>query len=297
MTQGIQLCQHWGHVYHVAEGFLFLAKVRAAQGDLQGGYARLQQAKQLVDATTLGSRQPVPIPKLRHLSERLAATQAEFLLARGELEAATRWAQRCGLSLTVTPDRSPMEHDLTLARLLVALGRPADADRVLEGLAAAMEAERWTDDAIKILVAQAATLEADGKTMQTIAVLERALQLAKPGGYVRTFLDEGVRVHRLLSLLASSDGATADYARTLLAAFSALRNDSEPRGAALADPLSEREEVVLRLLAAGLSSPEVASHLIIAVSTVRSHIKHIYAKLQVHTRAEAVRQARALRLV
>ena len=65
----------------------------------------------------------------------------------------------------------------------------------------------------------------------------------------------------------------------------------------LVEPLSERERGVLRLLAAGLESPEIARELIISVSTARSHIKNIYGKLDVHGRVQAIERARALGLV
>jgi LuxR family maltose regulon positive regulatory protein len=54
---------------------------------------------------------------------------------------------------------------------------------------------------------------------------------------------------------------------------------------------------VLRLLAAGMSTPEIASELIVAVSTVRSHVKSIYGKLGVHSRWEAIRRAGELHLI
>ena len=66
---------------------------------------------------------------------------------------------------------------------------------------------------------------------------------------------------------------------------------------ALIEPLSERELEVLRLLAAGLESPEIARELIISVSTARTHIKNIYGKLGVHGRVQAIERARALGLV
>ena len=72
---------------------------------------------------------------------------------------------------------------------------------------------------------------------------------------------------------------------------------SHPHTPTLIDPLSDRELEVLHLIAADLSAPEIAEKLIIAVSTVRSHIKHIYGKLDAHSRYEAVEQARKLDLV
>jgi len=66
---------------------------------------------------------------------------------------------------------------------------------------------------------------------------------------------------------------------------------------ALVEPLSSREVDVLQLLAAGLASPQIASELIIGVNTVRTHIKHIYGKLGVHNRLQAVERARELGLL
>jgi LuxR family maltose regulon positive regulatory protein len=65
----------------------------------------------------------------------------------------------------------------------------------------------------------------------------------------------------------------------------------------LVDRLSDRELEVLRLLATHLSGPEIAQNLIISVSTLRSHTKSIYSKLNVHSRSDAVERARELNLI
>ena len=169
----------------------------------------------------------------------------------------------------------------------------AAAAIVLDRLLSMAGVECWNGDMIKILVARAAALEASGATVQALPILTRALQLAEPSGYIRVFLNEGESVQRLFALLRSQ-GTVSAYIYRLLAAFSA--GDSSP-AVTLADPLSERETMVLVLLASGLSSSQIAQELIVALSTVRTHIKHIYTKLDVHTRHEAIARARTLRLI
>ena len=66
---------------------------------------------------------------------------------------------------------------------------------------------------------------------------------------------------------------------------------------AFIEPLSERELEVLRLLATGLSTSSIAQELFVAVSTLRSHAKSIYGKLNVHSRHEAVARAKELNLL
>ena len=68
-------------------------------------------------------------------------------------------------------------------------------------------------------------------------------------------------------------------------------------GQALLDPLTERELEVLSLIAAGLSNREIATRLVLALSTVKSYVNTIYSKLQVESRTQAVARARALHLL
>jgi len=81
----------------------------------------------------------------------------------------------------------------------------------------------------------------------------------------------------------------------LLAAFGG--QGSPARRTGLVEPLTERELVVLRLLAAGRSNAEMASELFVEQSTVKTHLIHLYSKLGVHSRTQAVARARALGLL
>jgi LuxR family maltose regulon positive regulatory protein len=141
--------------------------------------------------------------------------------------------------------------------------------------------------------------QAQGAAPAALAALERALAVAQPEGYVRTFVDEGLPMAGLLRQ-ALARGSSVEYVRRLLDAFereAAALLSSPPDQAGLVEPLSERELEVLRLLSTHLSSTEMAQGLFISVNTVRSHIKNIYGKLGVHSRGEAVARAQKLNLL
>jgi LuxR family maltose regulon positive regulatory protein len=140
--------------------------------------------------------------------------------------------------------------------------------------------------------------------------LENALSMAEPGGYVRIFLDEGQPVQSLLEFENSrltEDAPLKPYVENLLVEYRAIEMASpaplQPRGIVtipgdaghpLLEPLSERELEVLGYLRSSLTVPEIAAELYIAESTVRSHVKSIYAKLGVHRRMDAVQRAKEL---
>jgi LuxR family maltose regulon positive regulatory protein len=113
---------------------------------------------------------------------------------------------------------------------------------------------------------------------------------------VRTFVDEGEPMARLLRR-ALTGGVAPGYVTRLLAACGESAPETSPVSQALVEPLTERELEVLRLLAAGLSNREIAQELVVALSTVKSHVNHTYGKLGVKSRTRAVARAQELDLV
>ena len=193
-----------------------------------------------------------------------------------------------------------------LARVLAAQGAPQRALALLERVAAL--AEQLPDTAILLaaLALRATMLNtARGDPGAGLSCLARALNLAAAEDFSAPFLAAG---EPLLPLLrrAIAQGIQPGFARKLLetladearrwAVAGQAREDLRD-SAGLAEPPTDRERQVLRLLAAGLSSNEIAAELVISISTARSYIKSLYGKLDVHGHAEAIERARQLGLL
>jgi len=194
---------------------------------------------------------------------------------------------------------------LALAHILLAEQRVDEALGLLSRLQGAMEATGRQGHLIEVLVLQAAAWQMQADTPSALAVLERALSLAQPEGYVRVFLDEGEPIETLLRLAVArwdKDDVGA-YARKLLAAFYAhgaerpVSPAATVRAETLIEPISERELEVLHLMAAGWSNQEIADKLVISVRTVKKHVENIHGKLGVSNRTQAAVRARELKLL
>jgi len=223
-----------------------------------------------------------------------------YWLTTDQMETAVYWVNNSGLTIDGELNYHCDLHHINLARVLVAQGieeplEPylGEAQTLLARLLMAAEQAGWVHESIKILILQALALQAAGQVAGATAVFDRALTLAEPGEYIRLFIDEGDPMRRLLSQMKGSM-----YARRLLAAM--VGGDEAmpvPPSSDLIDPLSLRELDVLHLLNTYLSSVEIAAELSVAPSTVRSHIKNIYSKLNTHSRTEAILRAEELSLL
>ena len=303
LVESIELAKRWSELASF-DAYIPLVRIRAARGDMAGAREALETAQQLAQRSDMTEVDDVIVD----------LQGAYFLVIQGDLEGARRWAEGRGLLPGATdgsepaPDEGPdllrermqkYEH-IVLARLLIALDRSVEALDLLEPLLVLARERDRVDLVIEVQILRALAWQMASDDEQVMEALAEALSLAEPGGWVRTFVDEGPAMADLLRR-AASQGITPAYVASLLAAFDAAGPDegvTEPRPAQpLVEPLSERELEVLRLLSAGLSNPEIAEQLYIAVSTVRSHCKSIYGKLNVHKRWDAVHRAQELGLI
>ncbi|MBD8065997.1 helix-turn-helix transcriptional regulator [Devosia sp. PTR5] len=264
------------------------ALLRQDEGDLDGARAVIETAVRMYAADMFPNVRPV------------AATRARILVAQGRLDEAARWRRDAG----VGPDDAPSfmreyEH-ITLARLLLAEdlkgggGTGARALPLLRRLLEAAQVGRRNGSIIELSILLALASRPAG-IEEALKHLARALSLAAPEGYVRTFVDEGPSMEALLKAVVKRQ-IDAEYANRLLAAFGPAQ--PKPRmHPELIEALSERELDVLRLLGSDLGGPEIARELAISENTMRTHTKNIYEKLGVNSRRAAVSRAEELQLM
>ncbi len=127
--------------------------------------------------------------------------------------------------------------------------------------------------------------------------LEKALLLAEKGGFVRMFLDEAPVIIDLLRQVASSSACLRYASRLLEAASAKVVRPAAATVPDLLEPLSDREQEVLGLIARGRLNKEIAEELIIAIGTVKRHTTNIFRKLDVINRTQAVARSRELGLI
>jgi LuxR family maltose regulon positive regulatory protein len=246
----------------------------------------------MLDRAEQVARQHAP-----HQLSPLAAARARLHLASGDVAAAERWASESDLDACAGPLHAHEFELFTLARVLLARGRPSDALESLERLGRAAEADGRLGSLVETRLLQALALHAQGRKDDALAALDTALSLAKTEGYVRLFADEGAPLAQLLRQAAAQGIAAA---ARLHVALSVAPSPPAGRGvppSPFFEPLSEREMEVLQLIAGGLSNREIAARLVLAVTTVKKHASNIYGKMGVRSRTEAVARAREIGLL
>lgn len=294
-----ELGEHTGFPQNRYRRCVAMARIREAQGDPDGALDLLSEAERLYVSPFTPNVRPI------------ATFKARVWVAQGKLGQALGWAHERGLS--VEDDLSYLrefEH-ITLARVRLAQSGGDHADRflveamgLLDRLLQAAEQGGRKASTIEILALQALAHGMRGDIPAALVPLEHALMLAEPEGYVRIFVDEGRSMAHLLRE-AAARGIMPDYTAKLRSAFHVGQGKgagesplpTSPASRSLVEPLTERELEILRLFKTELSGPEIADKLVIALSTLRTHTKHIFSKLDVTNRRAAVQRAAELNLI
>jgi LuxR family maltose regulon positive regulatory protein len=303
LEEGIEAVSGWGQMGTVQAGVV-LFKVRRALGDRAGAEIMLNAVDELVARSRLPAAMSGSHVQFYHMQAALLA---------GDLAAADHYAELAGLTAPVPTGNLmvpvPVEmcyFHLARAQWLRAHGRGREA---LSGLdlvrqsAVRQDRRRLEQQA---LLEQALIYFGLKLHDRALAALDSMLELAETAGTVRLVVDAGAPMADLLRL-ALHHAVHPALSERLLAALTVGDSeehvipvlDSRPRPEKAAAnsalyTLSSRELKVLEMVAQGMTNGEIAAHLMIALSTVKTHINHICRKLGVTNRTSAVAKARRL---
>src|ERR671910_390952 len=292
LNEGIRLAERMGQLDTLVDGYVALSRAEMTRGSADSALETAQEASRLAERSGAAET-----------NGEAGGWNARLHLTRGDLTAAVLELERIAGTSAVSVSMVRETGQITRARLTMVRGEHDEALRLLEGLREAAEASDRKGNLLEILVLQALALWATNEKERAVTTLTRALVLAEPEGYVRTFADEGAAMGDLLSevldaqqrgRLDATPSVPMRYLAKLLAALA--REDAAPAAAAerLPEPLSERELEVLALGAAGMSNKEIAGRLFVSVTTVKTHINNLYRKLDARSRIQAVACAREL---
>jgi LuxR family transcriptional regulator, maltose regulon positive regulatory protein len=286
LSQGLERVELGGDVRALIAGYLIAGRLKLTEGDNEAAVDYLEKARPLVENA-----------QFSHWKSRFERLQLEIWLALDRLRAAVDWSDTMLRDASIEDQPESEVAQLAMARVLIVKGDAPSLGRavsLLERLLQDAEAQGRMSIAIETLALQALAHWKQGERPGALTVIERALRLAEPEGYVRLFANLGLPMARLLQEARSRD-VLSDYVDRLLGAFGAESADSPE--ATLPEPLTEREQEILELIAAGLTNQEVADKLVISPETVKKHAGNIYGKLGVSNRTEATARARELDLL
>jgi LuxR family maltose regulon positive regulatory protein len=280
--QGLAAARQMGEPGYLLAVLGFSALTKAALGNYDPAIESLQAAYYLSQQSGLTD------------PNWYLAQEANIRLGRGELLAATHWAETAKLSPDDELEYLRLDSFIVYARLLRRLDRQEDAAHLLGRLEPFAQERELNRLSLVILCQQAAIANDQKQPDQAQVFLAQALQMVGLEDYYRLFLEEkAFSVGQLLAarplnprfvdqLLAFSRGPVMDHSAA-----------SQP----LVEPLSQRELEVLGLIVDGLSNAQIAQQLYIALGTVKRHINNIYGKLGVKSRTQAIARARNLELL
>ena len=288
LFRGLERAELGGDVRTMIAGYLLATRLELTAGDRAAAGEYLERLNPLVENSSFSD-----------WTSRFERLQLEFWLAQDQLRAAVNWADERLQSDALETQAEPEESQMAIARVLIVRGEVPSLQQaltLLRRLLTAAEAEGRDGIIVEGLALQALTHWRRGEQTIAMTSLERALRLAEPEGYVRLFVDLGLPMAWLLQE-AQSRNVMRDYVEAILAAFGGDLVSAPSTHEVLPEPLTSREQQVLKLIAAGLTNREIAEQFVISPETVKKHAANICAKLGVSNRTEAAARARELGLL
>ena len=277
-----------------ADAFTGLALCEQFTGSAQQAMATLEKAAAIIDEFRDAESSGI-----------IRSGRARLQLLQGHSKAALRWARVASIAPYPPGMFMWLEvPEITQRRILIAAGTAAECEKSLDDLVnirSQLEACNTVNHVIQVAVLQSLALKRLDRSTEAKATLLECVELAAPGEWVQPFVEAG---EPLMGMLTSISEAKhhREFIRSVLTAYDRfVAASSRGKGAGVAAPhvpdhvgltdLTNRELDILGLLAQRLQNKQIGARLNISTHTVKDHLKHVYQKLEVSNRRDAVAKA------
>ena len=279
---GLARGQQAGITDVLLRGYHALGRIRKAQGNMDEALAAFDEAESIAEKMGVAETK-----------DWIRAQRAQVWLVHGDIELAVDWASKF---VSQMQDAMYPSVPTALAQVWLSQGQPDKALLLLDHALQSAQTVGRVGNALNIHALRAVVYYAQGDLEQAFAILEQALTLAEPEGYIRVFVDQGATMARLLRRMLTRS-SIPDYVRRLLNELGEPVKMEARTASKLIDRLSPRELEVLHLIVDGATNQEIANELVLTVNTVKRHISNIFGKLEVTNRAQAIARAHQLNLL
>jgi LuxR family maltose regulon positive regulatory protein len=300
LQESIRIGEAWRNTRLLVPSLGLSATVAQTLGHIEEARAAIRRAEQLAHDA----------PDSALIQTSLAVQQLALSLAEKDWQVVERWQGYYDVDAASQPGRVRGALAVALAQAWIARyhhrlesAALSQARSLLVPALAQSQRDGLQLHVTRLLIFESLVLREQGEVDAALVSLKRALQLASPERYLRSFLDLGKPMEDLLRRSLESQALSEPHLRRYVGELQPRFGPgpevkASPHGGdSLVEPLTERELQVLHLIAEGLSNREIGERLFLALSTVKGHTRILFDKLQVERRTEAVARARELRLL
>ncbi|MFP4015718.1 MAG: LuxR C-terminal-related transcriptional regulator [Halanaerobiales bacterium] len=243
-------------------------------------------------------REKVVIPDW--LNNMILICQVSVLIGKGQIKKAMQLLPYEGIMDMETIPYLRESKAFILARILITMGRNEEAEEIIMKLKDVQIENKRMTNYLHCIICQAAYREQEKRGDEAEELLVEALDISAEKGYFRIFLEMGPFILPIIERMKEKQSLSI-YGLQIMTAIKSENQknvlvDLRKRREKI-ESISSRELEILQLLPLDMGYPEIADRLFISYSTVRSHVKNIYMKLEAHSRLEAIHLARKLGLI
>lgn len=294
LSKALEIGKELDNVTLIVRATLIITQIEVSQNRLEMAEVKMQQLSQYVNSEKHTVR-----------ANEIALCRVQIGLWHGNIGRAHHWLQKRNLTPFDEITYDKVKDYEVLVRVLRERGQLEEAVKLTNRLLYLADDGQAHGEKIRFTMYKSLLYMEQNKVVESSQLLEEALALAEAEKYIRTFLDEGLVIKKLLTAYVSSiqnhhyknlKKESFIYAKRLLEWTVHEKGNVDITKKHNKNLLTKKETLIIMLIQEGLSNKEIAKKMNVSLSTVKTHINNMYRKLGVNNRVLALQKARELDL-